>query len=153
MDGTTEPFYIFTGEEFEVQRAYINRIAQSKNQIVKRVDTIAEATKGRSGGLLGQSVCYVCRDDSDFQKNESAWDKIETLLNGNTLIYQTYRRADGARDGQEGIPGHNESAPAHRAAEGERESTECGEVFAVIQVGFIHKFTVLFRLSFGSYKL
>ena len=88
MDGTTEPFYIFTGEEFEVQRAYINRIAQSKNQIVKRVDTIAEATKGRSGGLLGQSVCYVCRDDSDFQKNESAWDKIETLLNGNTLIYQ-----------------------------------------------------------------
>lgn len=86
-DGKTLPFYVFSGEEIEVQRIYINKIAESKNQVVKRVDTVAEVVKAKSGGLFGQSICFVCRDDMDFQKNESLWETIESMLNDNTLIY------------------------------------------------------------------
>lgn len=86
-EGKTLPFYVFCGEELEVQRIYINKIAESKNQVVKRVDTVAEVVKSRSGGLFGQSICFVCRDDMDFQKNEELWDKLESMLNDNTLIY------------------------------------------------------------------
>lgn len=85
----TLPFYVFSGDEIEVQRIYINKIAESKNQVVKLVDTVAEVVKARSGGLFGQSICFVCRDDMDFQKNEALWDKIESMLNDNTLIYLT----------------------------------------------------------------
>ena len=87
MDGKMDSFYIFSGEDIEVQRAYVNKIAEVKGQKVKRVDTVLEATKSKSGGLMSNPVCYVCRDDDDFQKNESAWDKVEFLLGANTLIY------------------------------------------------------------------
>ena len=83
----TLPFYVFSGDEIEVQRIYINKIAESKDQVVRRVDTVAEVVKARSGGLFGKSICFVCRDDMDFQKNEALWDKLESMLNDNTLIY------------------------------------------------------------------
>ena len=63
----TLPFYVFSGDEIEVQRIYINKIAESKDQVVRRVDTVAEVVKARSGGLFGKSICFVCRDDMDFQ--------------------------------------------------------------------------------------
>lgn len=83
----TLSFYVFSGDEIEVQRIYINKIAESKDQVVRRVDTVAEVVKARSGGLFGKSICFVCRDDMDFQKNEALWDKLESMLNDNTLIY------------------------------------------------------------------
>jgi len=79
--------YIFTGEELEVQRAYINRIAEAKQQLVRRIDSVTEAIKTKGRGLLDNPICFVCRDDADFQKTESAWDSLETLLGDNTLIY------------------------------------------------------------------
>lgn len=80
-------FFIFTGDELEVQRAYINRIAETNKQTVKRIDTVAEAIKTRGKGLISNPICYVCRDDAEFQKNEEAWSKIEEMLGDNTLIY------------------------------------------------------------------
>ena len=88
MDKETLNFYIFTGDELEVQRAYINKIAESKSQIVQRIDTISEISKYGNTGLLKKSFCFVCRDDAEFQKTESAWDKIDALVKDNTLIYQ-----------------------------------------------------------------
>ena len=86
-DGTTRALYVFFGEEIEVQNVYVKKIAESAKKVIKRVDTVAEALKYKGEGLLRQSFCFVCRDDTDFQKNEGAWDKVESLLNGNTLIY------------------------------------------------------------------
>lgn len=88
MDGSTDSFFVFSGDELEVQRLYINKIAESKNQKIRRIDTVAEAIRSKGGGLLGQSICFVCRDDPDFQKDESAWSKVESALGNNTLIYQ-----------------------------------------------------------------
>lgn len=87
LNHSTYHFYVFVGDEIEVQRVYTERIANDKGQVIKRVDTVAEAIKAKSGGLLGNSVCYVCRDDLDFQKNEKLWENIEQLLKENTLIY------------------------------------------------------------------
>ena len=88
IDGTTSHFYVFTGDELEVQRVYINRIAEVKNQVVRRIDSVAEALKAKGLGMIGKSFCFVCREDADFQKNDEAWDKVEALLKDNTLIYQ-----------------------------------------------------------------
>ena len=86
-DGTTQSLYVFSGEEIEVQNIYINRIAESADKVIKRVDTVAEALKFKGAGLLGKTFCFVCRDDPEFQKNEGAWEKIEGLLGKNTLVY------------------------------------------------------------------
>ena len=87
MQGTTDRFFVFGGDEIEVQNIYIRKIADVNNQTIRRIDSVAEVSKSGNRGLLGKSVCFVCRDDADFQKNESAWDKIESLLKDNTLIY------------------------------------------------------------------
>lgn len=81
-----DSFFIFTGDELEVQRAYINRIAKTNKQTVKRIDTVAEAFKTKGMGLLSAPMCYVCRDDADFQKSEEAWQRVDNL-GANTLIY------------------------------------------------------------------
>ena len=88
LNGTVPNFLIFCGDEREVQRAYIDKIAESKNQTVKRIDGIGEALKTQGISLFSQSYCYVCSEDSEFQKTESAWDKISELVGANTLIYQ-----------------------------------------------------------------
>ena len=88
QDGTTPNFIIFTGEEREVQLAYIRKIAESKQQVIKRIDGVGEAFKTQGLSLLGQSVCYVCSEDSEFQKAESVWDTINESVGNNTLIYQ-----------------------------------------------------------------
>lgn len=87
-DGTLENFYIFAGEEIEVQRVYINKIAESKKQIIKRIDSVTEAIKFKGLSLLNQSFCYVCRGDVDFQKaTDEVWDTLQDKVGENTLIY------------------------------------------------------------------
>ena len=88
LNGTVPNFLIFCGDEREVQRVYINKIAESKKQILKRIDRVGEALKNQGLSLFSQSYCYVCSDDADFQKAESSWDSISEMVGNNTLIYQ-----------------------------------------------------------------
>ena len=88
LNGTVPNFLIFCGDEREVQRVYINKIAESKKQILKRIDGVGEALKNQGLSLFSQSYCYVCSDDADFQKAENVWDKISDMVGENTLIYQ-----------------------------------------------------------------
>ena len=87
FDGSTFNFYVFTGEELEVQSAYIHRIAESKNQVIKQIDSVKEAFKSKGFSLLDKSLCYVCRDDSEFMKAETTWSSVEDKVGNNTLIY------------------------------------------------------------------
>lgn len=87
-DGNLDNLYIFSGEEIEVQRAYINKIAESKKQIIKRVDSVTEAIKFKGLSLFEQSFCYVCRGDAEFQKaSDEVWETIQDKVGANTLIY------------------------------------------------------------------
>lgn len=84
-----DSFYIFTGDEIEVQRIYIKKIAEQSGTRVSRPDTVLEIVSRLSGkSMFNQPTCYVIIDDNDFIKNESAWDKVENMLNDNILILQ-----------------------------------------------------------------
>lgn len=84
-NGTLLPFYIFTGEEIELQNIYLKRMGE-----VVRVDKISEVYAKITSKLLTNKVhkIYVCRDDSEFIKNEKAWLTISDKLNNATLVLQ-----------------------------------------------------------------
>lgn len=84
-----DSFYIFTGDEIEVQRIYIKKIVEQSGTKVSRPDTVSEIVSRLSGkSMFNQPTCYVIIDDNDFIKNESAWDKVEDMLRDNILILQ-----------------------------------------------------------------
>ena len=78
-------FYIFMGEELEVQHRYIHKIAETKGQQICLIDNVSESFfKGNS--LFNVSTCYVCRDDSEFIKDTKTWELVSKLVGSNTLI-------------------------------------------------------------------
>ena len=91
-DNNLDHFFIFSGPEIEVQKQYINKIAERGNRVIKRIDSVKDAFKFKGLSLLNQSVCYVCRDDPEFQKMAiSSDDPMKFLcdkLGENILIYQ-----------------------------------------------------------------
>ena len=82
---TLEQFYIFTGEEVEAQRIYINKMAEVTNRTVQRIESVSEIYN-KQKSLFSKPKCYVCRDDKEFLKTEKAWDSIESVLGDNMLI-------------------------------------------------------------------
>ena len=86
-DGQLCPFYIFTGEEIEAQRRYIEKIADVTNRTVTRVDTVADVLRYKQG-LIKVPRLFVVMDDKDFMTAEKAWDSIEDLLKDKMLILQ-----------------------------------------------------------------
>jgi DNA polymerase III delta subunit len=82
---TLDNFYIFTGEEVEVQRIYVHKMAEVSNRDVQYIDNVSHVY-GRKSSLFSKAKCYVCRDDMDFIKTESTWDDIVEALGDNMLI-------------------------------------------------------------------
>lgn len=61
------PYYIFAGDEIEVQRIYINKIAEVHNAQVVRADSIADVWQDIiSPSLFDNSYVYVIRDDKEM---------------------------------------------------------------------------------------
>lgn len=94
-------FYIFTGEEWEVQKIYINQISKVSNKQVKRIDSITDVFSTlRNKSFISQSYVYVARDDKEFMQNEKLYnlnlgDNIFILLITNvdkrTKFYKTFK--------------------------------------------------------------
>ena len=82
-----DSFFVFTGEEIEAQRIYINKIAEVTGKTVKRIDKVSEAFNKRSS-LFKTSSVYVARDDVEFWKSGVPLDKVGELLGDNMLILQ-----------------------------------------------------------------
>ena len=84
-----DKFYIFTGDEWEVQRVYVDKIIECGAFQRKSVDTIAEVfSKLKSKSILSKPTCYVIRDDAEFLKNETAWQSVEDALDENIIILE-----------------------------------------------------------------
>ena len=82
-------FYLFTGEEVEAQRLYVEKMAEVTGRELTRVECVADALKRRGGGLMASRPrLYVVRDDRDFMQSEKAWESVEDLLGDNVLILQ-----------------------------------------------------------------
>lgn len=82
-----DKFYVFTGEEIEAQRIYINKIAEVTERTVERADGVAIALQRRAS-LVSRPTLYVVRDDKDFMQTEKAWAEIDDLLGDKMLILQ-----------------------------------------------------------------
>ena len=62
-------FIIFTGEEYMVQKIYIQQIAKVRNLTVRYIDEVADITKQLgSKSLFSEHYLYVVRDDKDFMQ-------------------------------------------------------------------------------------
>lgn len=87
-NNTIKPYYIFAGEEIEVQRIYINKIAEVLGYNVVRVENIASVwSEIVSPSLFGSACVYVVRDDKDLLQDEILQSQIEhNRLNGNVII-------------------------------------------------------------------
>lgn len=81
-------YYIFAGEEIEIQRIYINKIAEVLGYEVARVDSIADVWSDIVSPLLfGEPRVYVVRDDKDLMQDETLQRQIDNNnLNGNVII-------------------------------------------------------------------
>lgn len=85
-NGNIMPFYIFTGEEIELQNIYLNKMGN-----VVRVDSVSNVYRQLTSKLLignNKDNIYVCRDDDDFIKNEKAWTNISNKIKNGTLVLQ-----------------------------------------------------------------
>ena len=80
-------FLIFTGDEWEIQKIYIQQIG-ARNMGYSRIDSVSEIlSKLSSRSLTGSKrTLYVVRDDKFLMSTEKLWGKLEKLLGDNILI-------------------------------------------------------------------
>jgi DNA polymerase III delta subunit len=85
-----QSYYIFAGDEIEIQRIYINKIAEVLGYEVVRADTIADVWSSIITPALFDKPCvYVVRDDKDLLQNEKLNEKLNSKtenLNDNVII-------------------------------------------------------------------
>lgn len=80
-----QSYYIFAGDEIEVQRLYIRKIAETLGYEVVRADCIADVWASIITPTLFDTPCvYVVRDDKDFMNNAEDIEKAN--FNGNIII-------------------------------------------------------------------
>ena len=83
-------FYVFTGDEYMVQRIYIQHIAQTSNLDIKYIDTIKDVWHQITNtGFMKQSKCYVVRDDEDIMNNDSVQHVLSTLKDDIVILLIT----------------------------------------------------------------
>lgn len=83
-EGSLLPFYIFTGEEIELQNIYLKQMGN-----VIRVDRVADIYNKITSKLIsGKFIVYVVRDDMDFIKSEKTWSSISDRIRNAVLVIQ-----------------------------------------------------------------
>lgn len=83
-----QPYYIFAGDEIEVQRIYINKIAEVLGYSVTRAERILDVWQDIVSPTLFNDACvYVVRDDKDILQDETLQMQLDKgELNGNIVI-------------------------------------------------------------------
>lgn len=80
-------FLIFTGEEYEVQRQYIQQIAKVKKLSVYYADNIDEIWSSlNSTSLFDTNGLYVLYDDRQLLTNEKIYSQLTNIQRDNMLI-------------------------------------------------------------------
>lgn len=86
-------FMVFTGPESGVLDIYLKQISKVLNLKISKVDTVESVIKNCSGNSLFKiTKLFVVTDDMNFIKDDSGWNKIQSLLGKNKLIlrYHNY---------------------------------------------------------------
>lgn len=82
-------FLAFTGDEWAVQKIYINQIATRNNLDIRYMDSVYEVIPklGNKKFISTKKDClYLVRDDTKFLTDEKGWANVESMLGNNHLI-------------------------------------------------------------------
>lgn len=80
-------FLIFTGDEYYVQRAYIEQIAKVRGLKINYIDSITDVWGSlNTKSFLSVNYLYVVRDDKELMTNEKIYSRLEEVLSDNMLI-------------------------------------------------------------------
>ena len=84
-EGSLLPFYIFTGEEIELQNIYLKQMGN-----VIRVDKVADIYNKITSKLISNNkfAIYVVRDDMDFIRSDKTWSNISNKIRNAVLVVQ-----------------------------------------------------------------
>ena len=83
-EGSLLPFYVFTGDEIELQNIYLKQMGN-----VVRIDRVADVYNKITSKLIsGKFAVYVVRDDTDFIKSEKTWSNISSKIRNAVLVMQ-----------------------------------------------------------------
>ena len=83
-EGNLLPFYIFTGDEIELQNIYLKQMGN-----VVRIDRVSDIYNKITSKLIsGKFAVYVVRDDMDFIKSEKTWSTISSKIRNAVLVVQ-----------------------------------------------------------------
>ena len=86
-DKNIDNFYIFIGEEVEIQYEYVLKLAEVGGCKIKRLDSISDLFNQRVTSLVKQRFCFVIVNDTDMLKNQKSW-VFQKALGNNMLILQ-----------------------------------------------------------------
>lgn len=87
-DKSFQSYYIFTGDEIEIQRVYVNKIAEVLGYEVIRAECISDVWQTLTGNdMFGSPAVYVVRDDKDLMKDETLQERIDTAIGKNIVIH------------------------------------------------------------------
>ena len=94
--GKFDPYYIFTGEDSGVQRAYIKQMAQVLNADIKIFDSITDlGRKNRINTSFSNALVCVLFDDKAFIQDEKAEAFItQNIASDSVLIVFVYTNID-----------------------------------------------------------
>lgn len=81
-------FLIFTGDEWEVQKIYINQIITVTNLPIRYIDSVTEITgKLKANSFVGKGkYLYIVRDDKQLTSNDKLLTKVKQGLGESILI-------------------------------------------------------------------
>lgn len=84
-EGSLLPFYVFTGDEIELQNIYLKQMGN-----VVRIDRVADIYNKITSKLISTNkfAVYVVRDDMDFIKSEKTWNSISNKIRNAVLVIQ-----------------------------------------------------------------
>lgn len=82
------PFYIFAGEEWQVRKIYIHKIAEIRNADILYIDSISDIYKSLSiKSLFPKNKIFILIDDKQLMKDDKLISNLTTeLLHENVLI-------------------------------------------------------------------
>ena len=88
-------FYIFVGEEVEVMRIYINKIAECINVKPTYADSVLEIMpKLSSNSFLSVPQCYVIQEDKDFIKSDAVQDFFDEKIQQKNIVILCFYSLD-----------------------------------------------------------
>ena len=77
----------FTGDEWAVQKIFIQQIARTKGMEIKRVNSITEViNKFKSVSFVQKNYIYVARDDHSYITDEKIQALLPTVIGKNMFI-------------------------------------------------------------------